>query len=62
MKLKNVIDITLIFAIIVIAIAFLYGFLAQLVEQLTLNQWVWGSSPQESTSLKEAYASFLFFF
>ena len=25
--------------------------LAQLVEQLTLNQWVWGSSPQGDTIL-----------
>ena len=27
----------------------LYGRLAQLVEQLTLNQWVQGSSPWSST-------------
>ena len=26
-----------------------YAPLAQLVEQLTLNQWVWGSSPQRCT-------------
>ena len=28
-----------------------YGPLAQLAEQLTLNQWVWGSNPQGSTIL-----------
>lgn len=26
-----------------------HGSLAQLAEQLTLNQWVWGSNPQGST-------------
>ena len=29
--------------------ALINGLLAQLAEQLTLNQWVWGSNPQEST-------------
>ena len=26
-----------------------YGCVAQLVEQLTLNQWVWGSNPHAPT-------------
>ena len=29
--------------------------LAQMVEQLTLNQWVWGSIPQGVTSDKQAF-------
>ena len=35
------------------------GCVAQLVEQLTLNQWVWGSNPHAPTN-KEAgfYAGF----
>ena len=28
-----------------------YGCVAQLVEQLTLNQWVWGSNPHAPTIL-----------
>ena len=28
-----------------------HGPLAQLAEQLTLNQWVWGSNPQGSTMM-----------
>ena len=40
------------------------GCVAQLVEQLTLNQWVWGSNPHAPTSnrsrLKEIKAAFLF--
>ena len=44
-------------------------FLAQLVEQLTLNQWVKGSSPLEDTTKKQSrtilvafFAFFTFFF
>ena len=29
-----------------------YGCVAQLVEQLTLNQWVWGSNPHAPTNKK----------
>ena len=29
-----------------------YGCVAQLVEQLTLNQWVWGSNPHAPTITK----------
>ena len=29
------------------------GCVAQLVEQLTLNQWVWGSSPHAPTIINE---------
>ena len=29
-----------------------YGCVAQLVEQLTLNQWVWGSNPHAPTIRK----------
>ena len=39
----------------------LYGCVAQLVEQLTLNQWVQGSSPCASTkNLTTVYRSFNF--
>ena len=30
-----------------------YGCVAQLVEQLTLNQWVWGSNPHAPTIIKQ---------
>ncbi len=33
--------------------------LAQLVEQLTLNQWVWGSNPQGDTTLMGLQLSWL---
>lgn len=36
--------------------------LAQLAEQLTLNQWVWGSNPQESTIYVYKSMSRLYFF
>ncbi len=29
-----------------------HGCIAQLVEQLTLNQWVWGSSPHAPTKIQ----------
>ena len=32
-----------------------YGCVAQLVEQLTLNQWVWGSNPHAPTIIKTAF-------
>ena len=32
-----------------------YGCVAQLVEQLTLNQWVWGSNPHAPTIRKPAF-------
>ena len=36
-----------------------YGCVAQLVEQLTLNQWVWGSNPHAPTNKKSLlYAGF----
>lgn len=38
------------------------GLLAQLAEQLTLNQWVWGSNPQESTIYVYKSMSRLYFF
>ncbi len=31
-----------------------YGCVAQLVEQLTLNQWVWGSNPHAPTIIKRS--------
>ena len=40
----------------------IYAPLAQLVEQLTLNQWVWGSNPQESTIYVYKSMSRLYFF
>ena len=32
-----------------------YGCVAQLVEQLTLNQWVWGSNPHAPTNKKACF-------
>lgn len=42
--------------------ALINGLLAQLAEQLTLNQWVWGSNPQESTIyvFKSIYSALFF--
>ena len=37
--------------LIIVNKVFGYGCVAQLVEQLTLNQWVWGSNPHARTSL-----------
>ena len=38
-----------------------HGCIAQLVEQLTLNQWVWGSSPHAPTkNSNRLYADFNF--
>ena len=42
--------------------ALINGLLAQLAEQLTLNQWVWGSNPQESTIYVYKSMSRLYFF
>ena len=44
-----------------ICLAHKNDFLAQLVEQLTLNQWVEGSSPSEVTMTKLSKESFFRF-
>ena len=38
-----------------------YGCVAQLVEQLTLNQWVWGSSPHAPTNKKTCLKQVFFY-
>ncbi len=38
-----------------------YGCIAQLVEQLTLNQWVWGSNPHAPTITGPFLTEGLFF-
>ena len=38
--------------LIIVNKVFGYGCVAQLVEQLTLNQWVWGSNPHAPTITK----------
>ncbi len=40
----------------------MHVFLAQLVEQLTLNQWVKGSSPLEDTTKKQSRTILVAFF
>ena len=37
-----------------------YGSVAQMVEQLTLNQWVWGSNPHAPTIRKAGFMPVFF--
>ncbi len=41
--------------IVIVIKVFDYGCVAQLVEQLTLNQWVWGSNPHAPTITKSLH-------
>ena len=51
-----------IYVVVIYIWALINGLLAQLAEQLTLNQWVWGSNPQESTIYVYKSIGRLYFF